>query len=76
MFLFVHFKKIEDIHVLVSRITGNNEGIEKENNFVRVREIVNDNLNVIKNKTKQNIDRKKRKKNLERTVECSMRKKA
>ena len=73
-FLFVHFKKAEDIHVPVSCRTGNNEGNQKENNVVCVREIVNHNLNVIKMKRTQNIDRKKHKQSLERSEEGSTRK--
>ena len=72
--MFVHFKKVEDIHVPESCRTVNNESNQKENNFVHVREIVNDNLNVIKMKRKQNIDRKKCKKSLESSEEGSKRK--
>ena len=63
--MFVHFKKVEDIHIPVSCRTGNDEGNQKENKFVRATKIANDSLNAIKMKSKQNIDRKKRKKNLE-----------
>ena len=73
--MFVHFKKVEDIHIPVSCRTGNDEGNQKENNFVHARKIVNDSLNVIKMKRKQNIDRKKLKKNLEISKEGSKRRK-
>ena len=73
-FLFVHFKKVEDIYIPVSCRTGNDEGNQKENKFVCARNIVNDSLNAIKMKSKQNIDRKKRKKSLEISKEGSKKK--
>ena len=73
--MFVHFKKDADFCIPVSCRTENDEGNQKENKFVRARKIVNDSLNAIKMKSKQNIDRKKRKKNLEISKEGSKRRK-
>ena len=36
-FLFVHFKKVEDIHIPVSCRTRNDEGNQKENNAVHAK---------------------------------------
>ena len=73
--MFVHFKKVEDIHIPVSCRTGNDEGNQKENKFVRAKKIVNDSLNAIKMKSKQKIGKKKRRNYLEISKEGSKRKK-
>ena len=53
--MFVHFRKVEDIHIPVSCRTGNDEGNQKENKFVCERNIVNDSLNAIKMKSKKTL---------------------
>ena len=73
--MFVHFDKVEYIHIPVSCRTGNEEGNQKENKFVCARKIVNDSLNAIKMKSKKTVDGKKRKKNLEFSKEGSKRRK-
>ena len=71
-FLFVHFKKAEDNQVPVNRRTGNDEGNQKGNIFIHVREIMNDNLNMRKSK-REKMERKESKKSLKSTEKGSKR---